>query len=66
MQIRHATIWAGGQRDDRFGATYRVDAGPRIIVDMLKGVRMHLDYRQRLVGNALPTSGAPVTIASDF
>jgi hypothetical protein len=59
-------VWAGGQRDQGLGALYRLDAGPRLSVDMLKGTRLHLDYRQRLVGNALPGSGPTVTFAGDF
>lgn len=59
-------VWAGGQADPAFGALYRVDAGPRLSYDVLRGTRMHLDYRQRLTGNALPASGPTLTIASDF
>ena len=29
-------------------------------------VRIHLDYRQKLAGNAQPGSGPVVTLASDF
>lgn len=59
-------VWAGGQRDAGLGAIYRVDAGPRLSVDLYRGTRLHLDYRQRLVGNALPGSGPTVTFAGDF
>jgi hypothetical protein len=33
---------------------------------MGKGVRMHLDYRFKLLGNAEPGSGGVVTLAGDF
>lgn len=59
-------VWAAGQSDAGLGALYRVDAGPRLSVDLLRGTKMHLDYRQRLTGNALPASGPTVTLASDF
>jgi hypothetical protein len=29
-------------------------------------VRVHLDYRQKLAGNAQPGSGPAVTLAGDF
>jgi hypothetical protein len=29
-------------------------------------VKMHLDWRQHLVGNARPGSGAALTLAGDF
>ena len=60
-----------GQMAARFQAEV-VDAGaPAVVVmggtnDVLRGTRMHLDYRQRLTGNALPASGPTLTIASDF
>jgi hypothetical protein len=33
---------------------------------MGKGIRVHADYRHKLVGNAQPGSGGVVTIAGDF
>lgn len=54
-------LWGGVQP-----GLYRVDAGPRLTMDMGRGIRVHADYRQRLVGNALPASGPALTIAGDF
>jgi hypothetical protein len=33
---------------------------------MRRNIRVHLDYRQRLAGNAEPGSGPAVTLAGDF
>ncbi len=54
-------IWGGAQP-----GLYRVDAGPRISMQVRKNVRVHFDYRQRLSGNALPGSGPAITLATDF
>jgi hypothetical protein len=54
-------LWGGAQP-----GLYRVDAGPRITMQVRRNVRVHFDYRQRLVGNALPGSGPAVTLAGDF
>ena len=53
--------WGGVQPD-----LYRVDAGPRLTMQVRRGVRVHFDYRQRLAGNAEPGSGPVVTLAGDF
>ena len=45
---------------------YRVDAGPRLTMQVRRNVRVHLDYRQRLAGNAEPGSGPTLTLAGDF
>jgi hypothetical protein len=45
---------------------YRVDAGPRLTMDVGRGIRLHADYRQRLAGEARPASGPALTIAGDF
>ncbi len=45
---------------------YRVDAGPRISMRVRDNVRVHVDWRQRLAGNAAPGSGPAVTLAGDF
>jgi hypothetical protein len=54
-------IWGGVQP-----GLYRVDAGPRLTMKVRRNLRVHLDYRQRLVGNAEPGSGPTVTLAGDF
>jgi hypothetical protein len=54
-------VWGGVQP-----GVYRVDAGPRITMRVRRNVKVHLDWRQRLSGNALPGSGPAVTLAGDF
>ena len=54
-------LWGGVQP-----GLYRIDAGPRLTMDMGRGIRVHADYRQRLTGNALPASGPALTIAGDW
>ena len=54
-------VWGGAQP-----GVHRVDAGPRISLRVHRSMRVHLDYRQRVVGNAVPGSGPAVTIAGDF
>jgi hypothetical protein len=54
-------LWGGAQP-----GVYRIDAGPRLTMKVRRNVRVHLDWRQRLVGNARPGSGPALTLASDF
>jgi len=54
-------MWGGEQPH-----LYRIDAGPRLTIAMKHGLKVHVDYRQRLAGSAFPSSGAAVTIAGDF
>ena len=54
-------VWGGVQP-----GLYRVDAGPRLTMQVRRNVRVHLDYRQRLAGNAEPGSGPTLTLAGDF
>ena len=54
-------VWGGAQP-----GVYRVDAGPRVTVRVRNNLRVHLDWRQRLAGNALPGSGPAITLAGDF
>ncbi len=58
--------WAGGQPDPALGALYHVDAGPRLSVNLMRGTKMLVNYRQRLTGNVLPPSGPKLTITGDF
>ncbi|MEO7365910.1 MAG: hypothetical protein ABIW03_06285 [Sphingomicrobium sp.] len=54
-------VWGGVQP-----GIYRVDAGPRLSMRVRNNMRVHLDWRQRLAGNALPGSGPALTLAADF
>ncbi len=54
-------LWGGVQP-----GLYRIDAGPRLTMKVRRNVRVHLDWRQRVAGNAQPGSGAVVTLAGDF
>lgn len=54
-------LWGGAQP-----GLYRIDAGPRLSYRVRDNIRVHLDYRQRLAGNAQPGSGPVVTLAADF
>jgi hypothetical protein len=54
-------VWGGAQP-----GLYRVDAGPRVSMNVGRGIRLHADYRQRLAGEAAPSSGPALTIAGDF
>lgn len=66
-------VWAGGQQE--FDATgdkrwvHRVDLGPRVAVALpvREGrLTVALDWRQRVDGNALPASGATITVSTGF
>ncbi|MEO6225249.1 MAG: hypothetical protein ABIO80_05300 [Sphingomicrobium sp.] len=54
-------VWGGAQP-----GVARLDVGPRISLRVRDNVRVHLDWRQRVAGNAQPGSGAAVTLAGDF
>jgi hypothetical protein len=54
-------VWGGAQP-----GLYRVDAGPRLTMRVRKNVKLHLDWRQKLAGNARPGSGPALTLAGDF
>lgn len=54
-------VWGGVQP-----GLYRIDAGPRVSMQVRRGLRVHADYRQRVAGNALPGSGPALTLAGDF
>ena len=53
--------WGGAQP----GLT-RLDIGPRATIRVGSRMRVHLDYRYKLLGNAVPGSGGVVTLAGDF
>jgi hypothetical protein len=54
-------LWGGAQR-----GVARLDAGPRVTMRVRDNLRVHLDWRQRLAGNAQPGSGPAITLAGDF
>jgi hypothetical protein len=54
-------IWGGIQPH-----LYRVDVGPRVTMRVRRNLRVHLDWRQRIAGNAAPGSGPALTLAGDF
>jgi hypothetical protein len=54
-------LWGGAQP-----GVYRVDAGPRVSMRVRNNVGVHVDWRQRLAGNAAPGSGPALTLAGDF
>ncbi|WP_139810160.1 hypothetical protein [Sphingomonas azotifigens] len=56
--------WGAAQRE-----TQRLDLGPSIVAGLPIGpvqARLILDWRQRVMGDARPGSGAALTLASDF
>lgn len=54
-------VWGGAQQGLK-----RLDAGPRLTMQMGRGMRIHADYRAKILGNAEPGSGGVVTLAGDF
>lgn len=54
-------VWGGAQP-----GVYRLDAGPRVTMAVRNNVKIHLDWRQKLAGNAQPGSGPAVTLTGDF
>jgi hypothetical protein len=54
-------VWGGAQP-----GVYRVDAGPRITMRVRDNLKVHVDWRQRLAGNARPGSGPAITLSGDF
>lgn len=56
-----AGVWGGTQP-----GLYRVDAGPRLSYQLSPRLRLHLDYRFQMTGNAEPRSGPALTIAGGF
>jgi len=56
-----AGVWGGAQP----GIT-RLDFGPRATLRVGQRMRIHLDYRYKALGNAVPGTGGVVTLAGDF
>lgn len=68
-----AGMWAGGQQNiDADGGRrwlHRVDIGPRAAVVLPienSAMTLALDWRQRVAGDALPSSGAAITLSAGF
>lgn len=63
--LRLGALAAGAVQPD----AARVDVGPRLTLrlpDVGQGSRIALDWRQRVAGDARPTSGLALTLAADF
>jgi hypothetical protein len=54
-------VWGGAQP-----GLARLDAGPRLTIGVRRNLKVHLDWRQKLAGNARPSSGPAMTLAGDF
>lgn len=54
-------MWGGAQP-----GLARFDVGPRVSYRIGSRMRVHADYRQRLVGHAAPGSGPVLTLAANF
>ena len=54
-------LWGGAQP-----GLSRLDAGPRLTMQVRRNVKVHFDWRQKLAGNARPGSGPALTLAGDF
>lgn len=54
-------VWGGAQP-----GLARLDVGPRVTMRVRKNIKVHLDWRQKIVGNARPGSGPALTLAGDF
>jgi hypothetical protein len=54
-------IWGGAQP-----GLSRLDAGPRVTMQVRRNLKVHADWRQKLAGNARPGSGPALTLAGDF
>jgi hypothetical protein len=53
--------WGGAQP-----GLYRLDAGPRVTLRIRNNMRVHLNWRQGLAGNARPGSGPALPLAGNF
>ena len=54
-------VWGGAQP-----GLSRLEVGPRVTMRVRKNLKVHLDGRQKIVGNARPGSGPALTLAGDF
>ena len=44
----------------------RLEAGPRVTMKVRNNLKVHVDWRQKLAGNARPGSGPALTLSGDF
>jgi hypothetical protein len=56
-----AGVWGGIQP-----GVYRVDVGPRLSLRVGRSMRVDVDYRWQVAGDALPGSGPTLTVGGDF
>lgn len=54
-------LWGGTQP-----GLHRLDAGPRLSYGLSPRLKVHLDYRFRMTGNAEPASGPALTLSGGF
>jgi hypothetical protein len=54
-------VWGGAQP-----GLSRLDAGPRVTMQVKRNLKVHADWRQKLAGNARPGSGPALTLSGDF
>lgn len=54
-------VWGGAQP-----GLSRLDLGPRLSMPLYDGVKLHLDWRQQVAGEADPGSGPVVSIGADL
>ena len=54
-------VWGGAQP-----GLSRLDAGPRVTMQVRRNLKVHADWRQKLAGNARPGSGPALTLSGDF
>jgi hypothetical protein len=54
-------VWGGAQP-----GLSRLDAGPRVTMQVKHNLKVHADWRQKLAGNARPGSGPALTLSGDF
>ncbi|MCC2602830.1 hypothetical protein [Sphingopyxis yananensis] len=65
QSLRLGVVVAGASQPD----VSRLDIGPRITLPLPKfgkGMRVSLDWRHRVAGNAQPKNGAALTLGADF
>lgn len=54
-------LWGGAQP-----GLARTDVGPRLAMKVRNNFKVHMNWRQKLAGNAPPEWGPALTLAGDF